>query len=83
MDHGCNPVGLDLSHGMLLRGQQVGPRALVQGDLRRVPFVTAQLGGVRCAAALLHLPLVNAGIPGRFAPRGDDRRATVGERPGR
>lgn len=70
LDLGCGPgrdlafwagrgvaaVGLDLSAAMLRAARTRAPVPLVQGDLLRLPFRGAVLGGVWCSAALLHLP---------------------------
>ena len=53
---GCHMIGIDLSRGMLRLARRVTASALVQGDLRRLPFTSNQLGGVWCSASLLHLP---------------------------
>ncbi|MDO3701210.1 class I SAM-dependent methyltransferase [Micromonospora sp. C28SCA-DRY-2] len=74
LDLGCGPgrdlaflaglglagVGLDLSAGMLARARARVSVPLVQGDLLRLPFRPATLGGVWCSASLLHLPKADA-----------------------
>jgi SAM-dependent methyltransferase len=54
--HGRQMIGMDLSPGMLRLARRVTASALVQGDLRHLPFTSIQLGGVWCSASLLHLP---------------------------
>ncbi|MGS2614250.1 class I SAM-dependent DNA methyltransferase [Micromonospora sp. LZ34] len=59
-ERGLTGIGLDLSAGMLARARARVGAPLVQGDLLRLPFRPATLGGVWCSAALLHLPRADA-----------------------
>jgi SAM-dependent methyltransferase len=56
---GLEPVGLDLSTGMLTiaRSRFAGP--LIQGDLRALPFADGAFTGVWACASLLHLKKVD------------------------
>lgn len=54
---GCQPVGLDLSLGMLAEARHRLPTApWIRSDLRRLPFAPNQFDGVWACASLLHLP---------------------------
>lgn len=54
-NQGLQPVGLDLSLGMLRLARRRAGDRLVQGDAIRLPFSTATLDGVWSLHALLHV----------------------------
>jgi ubiquinone/menaquinone biosynthesis C-methylase UbiE len=54
-------VGLDLSAGMLSVARHRLP-GIVRADLRRLPFCSRSLNGVWSAAALLHVPRMDAPV---------------------
>ena len=54
---GAEVVGLDLARAMLRQARQLDDDGhLCQGDIRRLPFVTASFDAVWCFATLGHLP---------------------------
>ena len=54
---GAEVVGLDLTRAMLHEARRLDESGhLCQGDLRRLPFQTAEFDAVWCFAALGHLP---------------------------
>lgn len=53
-------VGADFSSGMLHEAQKIVQSPLVQADMRSLSFASGSFGGVRCIAALLHLPRADA-----------------------
>jgi SAM-dependent methyltransferase len=57
---GYRLAALDLSAGMLREGQRLGlaahGAAVVQGEMRRLPFASRSFLGVWACASLLHLP---------------------------
>lgn len=52
--------GADFSSGMLRQARQVTQALLVQADMRRLCYASGSFGGLRCIAALLHLPKADA-----------------------
>ena len=54
---GYQPVGVDLSVGMLRMAPPVMHGRLAQGDLRGLPVGNGRLDGIWSCAALLHVPL--------------------------
>jgi ubiquinone/menaquinone biosynthesis C-methylase UbiE len=55
-EQGLQPVGLDLSAGMLAEGRRRLPSArLVRGDLCRLPMATAAVDGAWACSSLVHL----------------------------
>jgi SAM-dependent methyltransferase len=57
---GLRVAGLDLSAGMLRQARPRASGALVQGEMRGLPFGAGTCQGVWCNAALLHLPKAEA-----------------------
>lgn len=56
-DHGCHPIGLDLSAGALAYAQVLLPRdGLVRGPLEDPPFAEGGFGGLWCNGGLTHTP---------------------------
>ncbi len=53
---GCRVIGVDLSIGLLREAQSRFSGQFVQGDMRSVPFSSAQFDGVWMCASLLHIP---------------------------
>lgn len=53
---GCRVIGVDLSIGLLREAQNRLPGDFIQGDMRFIPFSTAQFDGVWMCASLLHIP---------------------------
>jgi ubiquinone/menaquinone biosynthesis C-methylase UbiE len=62
---GATVVGSDLSAGMLTQARLQTRGALVQTDMRHLPFQTGCFQGVWCCATLLHLP--KADVPHALA----------------
>jgi SAM-dependent methyltransferase len=69
---GLAVVGADLSPGMLAEAHARTGAALVECDMRVLPFGDGAFAGIWCNAALLHLP--KADVPGALAAM---RRALV------
>jgi len=56
-------VGLDLNRSLLSYARRRSPRlALVQADIRYLPYVAGTFDGVWAAASLIHLPKVSAQV---------------------
>jgi ubiquinone/menaquinone biosynthesis C-methylase UbiE len=53
---GYRVIGVDLSIGLLREAQSRLSGEFVQGDMRSVPFSSAQFDGVWMCASLLHIP---------------------------
>lgn len=53
---GYHVIGVDLSMGLLREAQSRLSGQFVQGDMRFVPFSSAQFDGVWMCASLLHIP---------------------------
>jgi len=53
---GCRVIGIDLSIGLLREAQNRLSGEFIQGDMRSIPFSTAQFDGVWMCASLLHIP---------------------------
>jgi SAM-dependent methyltransferase len=53
---GLRAVGFDLTHAMLLEARARGRGALVQGDLRALPFASGSFDAAITWFSLLHLP---------------------------
>lgn len=65
---GREPIGLDLSAGMLAEaGRRVPGGRFLLGDLRALPMPAASVDGVWMCASLLHLPKREAGAALREA----------------
>lgn len=58
---GAAVIGADLAEGMLAQARPQAHGALVQSDMRRLPFAGATFAGLWVAASLLHLP--KAAVP--------------------
>ena len=54
--------GADFSTGMLQEARKIVRVPLVQADMRCLCFASGSFGGLRCIAALLHLPHADAPI---------------------
>lgn len=52
---GLDPIGLDLSRGLLRQAQTRTDAPLIQGDLRFLPLARASFDGVWSCASLVHL----------------------------
>lgn len=55
LTRGLDPIGLDLSRGLLREAQTRTAAPLIQGDLRRLPLSRASVDGVWSCASLVHL----------------------------
>jgi SAM-dependent methyltransferase len=56
-DRGCNVVGLDLSHGMLLQAAKLNADIrFVQGSMLAMPFATNSLSGIAAFYSIIHIP---------------------------
>jgi SAM-dependent methyltransferase len=61
-EQGFAALGVDLSRGMLAEGRARGvPGALIQADMRRLPFRDGTFAGIWACASLLHIPRAQAG----------------------
>jgi ubiquinone/menaquinone biosynthesis C-methylase UbiE len=57
---GAQVVGVDVSTGMLRTARAAVRGALVEADMRSLPFADGSFDAVWCMAALLHVPKVEA-----------------------
>lgn len=56
-DAGVHPIGLDMSHGVLVHARMLLPRdGLVMAPIEQPPFGEGVFGGLWCNGGLTHLP---------------------------
>jgi ubiquinone/menaquinone biosynthesis C-methylase UbiE len=55
-NHNINVTGVDYTHAMLEIARTKVHGALVQADMRKLPFESQSVDGIWCNASLLHLP---------------------------
>ncbi len=55
-NHNINVTGVDFSSSMLKLAREKVHGALLQADMRNMPFEVHSLDGIWCSASLLHLP---------------------------
>ncbi|MFF0156065.1 class I SAM-dependent DNA methyltransferase [Streptomyces sp. NPDC005263] len=52
---GVEPIGVDLSAGLLTEARRCADASLIQADMLRLPFRAVSFRGVWCCASLMHL----------------------------